>query len=90
MDVKSVLKWGVIVVVVLVAWRALSGVLSGFSASSTTSIQAGSVPSLNPNYWMPGVYPYPSQAAYTGNPFYASPGAGGGSGKSRKMRPRPY
>lgn len=82
MDGKTILKWGLIVIGLLIAWRVLSGLIS--SATSSLDVQGaqqgiGEVgPSLYvPNYYWPGVYGplpgWPMGPQNPGWPFYDAP-----------------
>jgi hypothetical protein len=79
MDVKELLKWGLIVVVVLVAWRFLSGLVSGIGANQSVPMISTAPAQWAPNYFGQGVYG--PIAIPTGNPFYSSPY---GSGRRRR------
>jgi hypothetical protein len=71
MEAKEFLKWGLVVLAVLVAWRFVSGWLGGIGGGGDVQqIQPG-VPAWAPNYYYGGVYG--PIAIPRGNPFYSSP-----------------
>jgi hypothetical protein len=76
----TVLKWGAIAIVLLVAWKVLNGFIGGLGQSDASAqVPDPGVPQWAPNYYMGGVYG--PIAIPTGNPFYSSPdGSGGGGG----------
>jgi hypothetical protein len=83
--VKEALKWGIIAVVVLIAWRYLSGALAGILGGGGNSGPVGPIPAPSQFYYQ-GVYG--PIAIPQGDPFYSSPMGWGGYG-GRGSRPRP-
>lgn len=75
MDVKELLKWGLVIVVVLIAWRWLGGLLSGIGSSQSVPIISTAPAQWAPNYYGQGVYG--PIAIPRGDPFYSSPDGGG-------------
>jgi hypothetical protein len=92
--VKEALKWGLVAVVVLIAWRYLSGALSGIlGGAGGQANPVGGIPTPSA-YYYPGVYGPLAIPSYGGDPFYSSPmGGGGGQGWGGSWpggpRPRP-
>lgn len=61
MDSKSILKWGVVVIALLVAWRLLGSVVGALASSlnsSQSSAQSQPIGELGPTVWQPNYY-YP-------------------------------
>lgn len=82
LPIGEIFKWGVVIVVVLVAWRFVSGLVGSFSGSVST-LNSGYA-DYAPTQYALGVYG-PSVPYYGSNPFYSSPSGGG----KRWNRPRP-
>jgi hypothetical protein len=85
------LKWGLIVVAVLVAWRLLSGLASGIGGSLSGNLQgqAGLANTIASDPYGVGIYaPVPAYVYAGMNPFYSSPTAPQPSRWSRGRRGR--
>jgi len=82
-------KWGLIAVLVLVAWRYLSGAVSGILGGGGGNLNpVGGIPTPSV-YYYPGVYGPLAIPGYGGDPFYSSPMGWPGGGGGRGHRPRP-
>lgn len=87
---KTVLKWGAILIVALIAWKYLSAFLSGIGGQSAQAEVNPGVPVWAPNLYSYGVYG--PIAIPQSNPFYSSPDGpsnGWSGGPPRRLRPRP-
>jgi len=98
MDAKTVLKWALLAVVVLVAWKVLTDVAQGLAGSfNSTSNQNAQPSNVGPyvyqaNPYAYGVYPFgppntwwSAPYAPPNNPFYDAPAA-----PQWPRRPIPY
>lgn len=77
MNGKDILKWGLIAVALLLAWRVLSGLVNSWSSSLSSGSQQAQQPITEPimSYWGPNGYQLGVYAPIT--PTWYSPGGPG-------------